>query len=327
MRTIKFVDALREGLREEMLRDENVFLLGEAIGRKQGGAFFVTKGLEEEFGKARVVETAISENIIAGVAVGAAAYGLRPVVEIMFGSLMTLVADEIHNQAGTLFYLSGGKINCPSVIRTCNWMRIVSGPHHCGNVDAFWMNSPGVKAVAPSSVYDAKGLIKSAIRDNDPVVFIEFSPLYARTGEVPEGEYLLPIGRADIKRAGGDVTVICYGPTVWDAVDAAGDLENEGVSAEVLDLRTIVPYDKEAIRQSVEKTGRAVIAYEGYKTGGVGAEITAFIAEECIDSLSAPILRVAYKDVPYPSNRSLISGMSIGKNDIVAAIRRVMDYS
>lgn len=325
MRKMKFVDALREGLREEMLRDENVFLLGEAIGKKQGGAFFVTKGLEEEFGKERVVETAISENIIAGVAVGAAVYGMRPVVEIMFGSLMTLVADEIHNQAGTMHYLSGGTITCPSVIRTSNWMRIISGPHHCGNVDAFWVNSPGIKAVAPSSAYDAKGLIKAAIRDNDPVVFIEFSPLYARSDEVPEGEYLLPIGKADIKREGGDVTVICYGPTVWDAVDAAKDLEQEGVSVEVLDLRTIVPYDKEAIRKSVEKTGRVVIAYEGYKTGGVGSEISAFIAEECIENLSAPILRVAYKDVPYASNKSLISGMSIGKKDVVNAIRKVLE--
>jgi len=325
MRKIKFVDALREGIREEMLRDENVFLLGEAIGKKQGGAFFVTKGLEEEFGKTRVVETAISENIIAGVAVGAAVYGMRPVVEIMFGSLMTLVADEVHNQAGTMYYLSGGKINCPSVIRTCNWMRIVSGPHHCGNVDAFWMNSPGIKAVAPSSAYDAKGLIKAAIRDNDPVVFIEFSPLYARSDEVPEEEYILPIGKADIKREGSDVTVICYGPTVWDAVDAAADMEKDSVSVEVLDLRTIIPYDKEAIIKSVEKTGRVIIAYEGYKTGGVGSEISAFIAEELIESLSAPVLRVAYKDVPYASNKSLISGTDIGKEDIVQAIRRVIE--
>ena len=325
MKNMKFVDALREGLREEMLRDENVFLLGEAIGKKQGGAFFVTKGLEEEFGKTRVVETAISENIIAGVAVGAAVYGMRPVVEIMFGSLMTLVTDEIHNQAGTMFYLSGGKINCPSVIRTSNWMRIISGPHHCGNVDAFWMNSPGIKAVAPSSAYDAKGLIKAAIRDNDPVVFIEFSPLYAHSDEVPDEEYLLPIGKADIKREGSDATVICYGPTVWDAVDAANELQRSGVSVEVLDLRTIIPYDKEAIIRSVEKTGRVVIAYEGYKTGGVGSEISAFIAEECIESLSAPILRVAYRDVPYASNKSLISGMAIGKDDIIRAVERTME--
>jgi len=325
MKKMKFVDALREGLREEMRRDENVFLLGEAIGKKQGGAFFVTKGLEEEFGKHRVVETAISENIIAGVAVGAAVFGMRPVAEIMFGSLMTLVADEIHNQAGTMHYLSGGAIRCPSVIRTCNWMRIISGPHHCGNVDAFWLNSPGIKAVAPSSAYDAKGLIKSAIRDDDPVVFIEFSPLYAREDYVPEEEYLLPIGKADVKRPGNDVTAICYGPTVWDAIEAADELAAEGVGVEVLDLRTIIPYDKEAIRRSVEKTGRAVIAYEGYKTGGVGSEIAAFIAEECIECLNAPVLRVAYKDVPYPSNRSLISGIAIGKRDIADAVRKAMD--
>ena len=325
MRKMKYVDALREGIREEMLRDENVFLIGEAIGKKQGGAFFVTKGLEEEFGRERVVETAISESILGGVAVGAAVFGMRPVVEIMFGSIMTLVVDEIHNQAGSMFYVSGGKIPCPSVIRTSNWMRIISGPHHCGQIDAMWVNSPGIKAVSPASAYDAKGLIKSAIRDNDPVVFIEYSPLYPHVDEVPEGEYLVPIGKADIKREGGDVTVICYATTVWDAMDAAADFAREGVSVEVLDLRTIAPYDREAIRKSVEKTGRVVIAYEGYKTGGVGSEIAAFIAEECIESLSAPVIRVACKDVPNPSNKILIEGVSIGKKDVADAIRRVLE--
>ena len=324
MSKMKFVDALREGIREEMLRDENVFLIGEAIGKKQGGAFFVTKGLEEEFGKTRVVETAISENILGGVGVGAAIFGMRPVVEIMFGSIMTLVVDEIHNQAGSMYYVSGGKIPCPSVIRTSNWMRIVSGPHHCGNIDAMWVNSPGIKAVSPASAYDAKGLIKSAIRDNDPVVFIEYSPLYPHEDEVPDTEYTVPIGKADIKRTGSDVTVICYATTVWDAMGAAEELAQEGIGVEVLDLRTIVPYDKDAIRKSVEKTGRAIIAYDGYKTGGVGSEISAFIAEECIESLSAPIIRVANKDVPTPSNRILNEGISVSKKEVAAAIRKAM---
>src|SRR5450756_1142291 len=211
MRQMKFVDALREGMIEEMRRDPDVFQIGEAIGGMQGGIFGVTKGLQEEFGKDRVIETAISEAALGGVAVGAAAYGMRPVVEIMFGSLMTLVVDEIHNQAGSLYYVSGSKIPCPMVIRTCNWMRIISGPHHCGNLDATFMNSPGVKVVIPSTPYDAKGLIKASIRDNDPVVFMEYSPLYTVKGDVPEEEYIVPIGKADIKREGKDVTVITYG--------------------------------------------------------------------------------------------------------------------
>lgn len=325
MKNMKMVDAIREALREEMIRDENVFLLGEAIGGRQGGSFKVTSGLDVEFGKARVVDTAISEAAIGGVAVGAAAYGMRPVVEIMFGTIMTLVVDEIHNQAGTLHYVSGGKINCPCVIRTCNWMRILSGPHHCGNIDAMWVNSPGIKAVAPSTPYDAKGLLKAAIRDNDPVIFIEYSPLYQKTGDVPEEDYIVPIGKADIKREGKDITVICYATTVGDALEAADEMAKEGVSVEVLDLRTIIPYDKAAIRASVEKTGRVIIAYEGYKTGGVGSEIAAFIAEECLDSLCAPIVRVACKDVPNPSNLILIDGIAIGKRDVVDAIRRQME--
>jgi pyruvate/2-oxoglutarate/acetoin dehydrogenase E1 component len=325
MKNMKMVEAIREALREELQRDEDVFLIGEAIGGMQGGIFTVTRGLEEEFGKERVIETAISEGALGGVAVGAAAFGLRPVVEIMFGSLMTLVADEVRNQAGTLFYTSGSKINCPCVIRTCNWMRIISGPHHCGNIDALWVNSPGIKAVAPSTPYDAKGLLKAAIRDNDPVVYMEYSPLYNRSGNVPEEDYIVPIGKADIKREGSDVTVICYATTVWDALESAELLEEDGVSVEVLDLRTIIPYDKDAIRASVEKTGRVVIAYEGYKTGGVGSEISAFIAEDCIESLSAPIVRVACKDVPNPSNHILIDGIAIGKREVLGAIRRVME--
>ena len=325
MKNMKMVDAIREALREEMHRDEDVFLLGEAIGGLQGGIFQVTRGLDEEFGRARVVETPISEAILGGIAVGAAAFGMRPVVEIMFGSLMTLLVDEGHNQAGTLYYTSGGKINCPCVIRTCNWMRIISGPHHCGNIDAMWVNSPGVKAVTPSTPYDAKGLMKAAIRDNDPVIFMEYSPLYTKMGDVPEEDYIVPIGKADIKREGSDVTVICYATTVGDALESAELMAKEGVGVEVLDLRTIIPYDKEAIRASVEKTGRVVIAYEGYKTGGVGSEIAAFIAEECIESLSAPVVRVACKDVPNPSNPILIDGISVGKREVLDAIRRVME--
>ncbi len=326
MKSMKYIEALREGIREEMLRDDKVMLLGECIGKVHGGAFLVTKDFDEEFGYDRVMQTPLSEAAIAGACVGAAAMGLRPVGEIMFGSLMTLIVDEIHNQAGTLHYLSGGKIKCPMVMRTSNWMRLISGPHHCGNIDAMWVNSPGIKAVSPSCAADAKGLIKAAIRDDDPVIFLEFSPLYGLVGDVPEDDdYIVPIGKADIKREGTDVTVICYATTVGDALKAASDLEEEGISVEVLDLRTIIPYDKEAIKASVAKTGRVVIAYEGYKTGGVGAEISAFIAEECIEDLAGPIVWTACKDVPNPSNAVLLEGIKVDKSDVIAAIRKAMD--
>ena len=325
MKTMRFMDAINEALCEELARDEKVFLIGEEIGGIQGGCFAVTKGIEEKFGTERIINTPLSEAALGGIAVGAAAFGYRPVVEIMFGSLMPLVADEVHNQAGTLHYVSGGKINVPMVIRTCNWMRLISGPHHCGNIDAFFVNSPGIKAVAPATPADAKGLLKAAIRDNDPVIFFEYSPLYTKTGEVPEDEdFIIPIGKADIKKEGTDVTIIAYGVTVPDALAVAEIMEKQGISVEVLDLRTIIPYDKEAIKKSVAKTGRVIVAYEGYKTGGVGSEIAAFIAEECIEDLSAPVLRVACKDIPNPSNMTLIEGIAISQQDYIDAIARVL---
>ena len=324
MKTMRYIEALREGLAEELRRDKNVFLIGESLGKEQGGMFKVTDGLDREFGSDRVIDSPLSEAALGGTAVGAAIFGMRPVVEIMFGSLMPLVLDEVHNQAGTMYYVSGGKINVPMVIRTCNWMRIVSGPHHCGNFDAAFVNSPGVKVVVPSTPYDVKGLIKASIRDDDPVVFMEYSPLYQIKGEVPDEEYVLPIGKADIKREGADISVITYGVGVHDSLAAAEELEKSGISLEVLDLRTILPYDKEAIRKSVAKTGRAIVAYEGFKTGGAGAEFAAFIGEECIEYLSAPILRVANKDVPNPSNSLLIKGISPSKQDIVEAAFKVM---
>ena len=325
MKNMRFIEALREGLAEELKRDPDVFLIGESLGKEQGGMFKVTEGLDREFGPDRVIDSPLSEAALGGMAVGAAIFGMRPVVEIMFGSLMPLVLDEVHNQAGTMYYTSGGKINVPMVIRTCNWMRIVSGPHHCGNFDACFVNSPGIKVVVPSTPYDVKGLIKASIRDNDPVVFMEYSPLYQVKGDVPEEEYVLPIGKADIKREGTDISVITYGVGVHDALAAAAELEKSGISLEVVDLRTILPYDKEAIVKSVSKTGRAIVAYEGFKTGGAGAEFAAFIGEECIEYLSAPIIRVACKDVPNPSNSRLIKGISVSDKDIIEAAIKVME--
>ncbi len=324
MKTMRFIEALREGLAEEMRRDPDVFQIGESLGGEQGGMFKVTEGLDKEF-PGRVIDSPICEAVLGGVAVGAGMFGMRPVVEIMFGSLMPLLLDEIHNQAGTLHYVSGGQFNCSMVVRTCNWMRIVSGPHHCGNFDAAFVNSPGVKVVVPSTPYDVKGLIKASIRDNDPVVFMEYSPLYQIKGEVPEEEYVLPIGKADVKREGTDVSIITYGVGVHDALAAAQEAEKSGISVEVVDLRTILPYDKEAIKQSVAKTGRAIVSYEGFKTGGAGAEFAAFIAEECIEDLSAPVLRVACADVPNPSNSKLIQTLAVNKQSVLDAIFKVME--
>ena len=326
MRSIKFMQAINEAIAEEMRRDEKVFLVGEEVGKPQEGCFAVTKGLEDEFGKDRIVNTPLSEAALGGVFVGASMFGLRPIVEIMFGTLMTLVADEVRDQAGPMYYVSGGTINVPGVIRTADWMRIVSGPHHYGNFDTLMINSPGIKCVAPATPADAKGLLKAAIRDNDPVIFLEYTPLYNMVGDVPDGDYVLPIGKADIKKEGSDVTIIGYATTVIDALTVANELEKQDIHVEVLDLRTIAPFDKDAIRRSVAKTGRAIVAYDGYKTGGVGSEIAAFIAEECLDDLVAPVLRVANKDIPNPCNPLLIEGIAINKQEILDAVAKVLAY-
>jgi pyruvate/2-oxoglutarate/acetoin dehydrogenase E1 component len=270
------------------------------------------------------MDTPISEAAIAGAAVGAAIFGARPVAEIMFNNLLALCGDEIHNQAGKFHYLSGGQVRVPTVIRTSSWMRMVSGPHHCGVLDAWMMNTPGIKVVAPATPADAKGLLKSSVRDQDPVVFIEHSALYFQEGDVPEGDYLIPVGQAAVRRVGRDVTVITYGILVGEALKAAEHLATEGIDVEVLDLRTLKPLDEEAILQSVERTGRAVVAYEGTKTAGVGAEISALIAEKAIECLDAEIVRVASPDVPQPHNAALLSRLTVTSADIVRGIRTAL---
>jgi 2-oxoisovalerate dehydrogenase E1 component len=323
-RTVQYVEALREALREELQRDETVFLLGEGIGGQQQGVFNVTQGLDQEFGEERVMETPLSEAAIAGAAVGASIFGRRPVAEIMFNNLLALCGDEIHNQAGKFHYVSGGQVRVSAVIRTSSWMRAVSGPHHCGALDAWMLYTPGIKVVAPSSPADAKGLLKASIRDDDPVVFIEHSALYFTDGPVPEGEYVVPIGKADIKRAGNDVSVITYGALVNEAMCAAEEIAGEGIDVEVIDLRTLKPLDVKTILGSVERTGRVVVAYEGYKTGGVGAEISAMIAENVIDYLDGPLVRVAAPDVPQPHNDRLLEAVTVDEDDIIAGIRRAL---
>jgi 2-oxoisovalerate dehydrogenase E1 component len=328
-RKTRYVDAIRDALAEEMSRDPKVFVYGEAIGGEQQGIFKATAGLQEEFGPLRVMETPLSEAAIAGSAVGAAIFGMRPVAEIMFNNLLALVGDELHNQAGKFHYLSGGSVTVPAVIRTASWMRVTSGPHHCGLLDAWLMNTPGIKVVSPATPADAKGLLKAAIRDDDPVLFLEHSALYKTEGPVPEGDYVVPIGVANVVRKGRDVSIITYGFLVAESLAAAQMLEEEGsphggIDAEVIDLRTLKPLDKETVLASVWKTGRAVVAYEGTKFAGAGAEVAALIAEESIDWLEGPVVRVAMPDVPYPSNPTLLTEIMIDCHHIIAGVRRAM---
>ena len=324
MRKIKFRDALREALREEMRRDPAVFLLGEDIGRYWGGAFKVTNGLAEEFGDERVRDTPISESAIIGTAVGAAITGMRPVAEVMFGDLTVLAMDQIANQAAKIRYMFGGQAKCSLVIRTPFGAGVNIASHHSQSLEAFFMHVPGLYVAVPSTPYDAKGLLKTAIRGNNPVFFCEHKLLYPIEGEVPEHEYTVPFGVADVKREGADVTVVATLYMVHKALKAAKELDSEGVSAEVLDPRTLTPLDKQAIIRSVKKTGRIVIVTEDCKTTGVSAEIAAVVAEEALDYLDAPIKRVAEPDTPIPFSPPLEQYVIPNEKAIIKAVKEVV---
>ena len=324
MREISYRDALREALREEMRRDPTVFLLGEDIGRYWGGAFKVTKGLAEEFGDERVRDTPISESAIVGAAVGAAITGMRPVAEIMFGDLTTLAMDQIVNQAAKIRYMFGGQTKVPLVIRTPFGGGVNIAAHHSQCLEALFMHVPGLQVAVPSTPYDAKGLLKTAIRNDNPVIFCEHKLLYPITGPVPDEEYTLPFGVADIKREGNDVTVVATLYMVHKALKAAEELEKDGISVEIVDPRTLVPLDKETIINSVKKTGRVVIVTEDCKTAGVSAEIAAVIAEEALDYLDAPIKRVANPDVPIPFSPPLESFVIPDEKRIIEAVKEVV---
>jgi len=324
MRKITYRDALREALREEMLRDERVFLVGEDIGKYWGGAFKVTKGLAEEFGEERVRDTPISESAIVGVAIGAAITGMRPVAEIMFGDLTALAMDQIANQAAKLRYMFGGQISVPLVIRTPFGGGVNIAAHHSQSLEAWFMHVPGLYVAVPSTPYDAKGLLKTAIRGENPVVFCEHKLLYPVEGEVPEEEYTVPFGVAAIRREGKDVTMVATLYMVYKALLAAETLEKEGISVEVVDPRTLVPLDKEALINSVKKTGRLVVISEDCKTAGVTAEISAIIAEEAIDYLDAPIKRVAAADTPIPFSPPLENFVLPDENQIIKAVKEII---
>jgi pyruvate dehydrogenase E1 component beta subunit len=323
MAIVTYRDALNQALREEMQRDPDVFLMGEEVGVYQG-AYKVSRGLLDEFGPMRVVDTPITELGFAGVGVGAAMVGLRPVIEFMTWNFALLAIDQLVNSAAKMRYMSAGQVGVPAVFRGPGGSALQLGAQHSQAFESYYAHIPGLKVVMPATPADAKGLLKSAIRDDDPVVFIEGEMLYNLKGEVPEGEHVIPLGKADIKRPGSDVTIVCHSKTVAVALKAAEQLAGEDVSAEVLDLRTIRPLDAEAVLGSVGRTHRCVVAEEGWPFAGVGAQVVDTIQREAFDELDAPILRVTSADVPMPYNKQLEKAAKVDPARVVAAVRSVL---
>jgi len=324
MKEITYRDAIREALREEMIRNETVFLLGEDIGRYWGGAFKATDKLAEEFGDERVRDTPISESTIIGTAVGAAITGMRPVAEIMFGDLTALAMDQIANQAAKIRYMFGGQAKAPLVIRTPFGAGVNIASHHSQSLEAWFMHTPGLWVAVPSTPYDAKGLLKTAIRGDNPVFFCEHKLLYPTKGMVSEEDFTVPFGKADVKREGDDVTIFATMFMVHKALTAAEQLGKAGISAEVIDPRTLLPLDRTTILSSVKKTGRIVIVSEDCKTAGVSAEIAAVVAEEALDYLDAPIKRVAEPDTPIPFSPPLENFVIPNENRIIKAAKEIV---
>ena len=324
MPVINYVTAIREAMREEMERDENVFVLGEDVGYK-GGVFGATKGMIQQFGEMRVLDTPLSESAIAGVAIGAAMYGMRPIAEMQYADFMLPATNQIINEAAKIRYRSNNDWGCPVVIRAPIGGGVFGGLYHSQCTESVFFGTPGLKLVAPSTPYDAKGLLKAAVRDPDPVLFFEHKKCYQMIeGEVPDGDYVVPIGKADVKRDGDDITVITYGLTVHFALEAAAELEREGIDALVLDLRTLQPLDKEAVLTAAAKTGKVLIVHEDNKTGGVGAEVSAIIAEELLFELDAPIMRLCAPDVPaMPISPPLEKHYMLNKDKVKEAMRRL----
>jgi 2-oxoisovalerate dehydrogenase E1 component beta subunit len=326
MPDLSYLDAIREALQEEMRRDPKVFVLGEDVGA-YGGAFGVTQGLYDEFGEARVVDTPISESAIIGVSIGAALRGYRPVAEMQFADFISCGFDQIVNQAATLRYRYGGRAAVPIVVRAPSGGNVGGGLYHSQNPEAWFIHRPGLKVVAPSTAYDAKGLLKAAIRDDNPVVYFEHKYLYRRAkGPVPEGDEIVPIGVAATRREGGDATLLTYGAMVMPSLEAADRLSKEGVEVEVIDLRTLLPYDKDAIFASLEKTSRVLIVHEDVKTLGLGAELSAVIVEERFDALDAPVMRVTYPDTHPPFSHVLEAANLPNADTITEALRKLAAY-
>jgi len=323
MPVITYRDALNQALREEMQRDDRVFLMGEEVA-VYNGAYKVSKGLLAEFGEMRVVDTPITELGFAGVGVGAAMVGLRPVIEFMTWNFALLAIDQVVNAAAKMLYMSGGQFNIPMVFRGPNGAALQLSGQHSQAWESWLAHIPGLKVVAPGTPYDAKGLLKSAIRDDNPVCFLEGEMLYNTKGEVPEEEYTIPLGKAELKREGDHATVVTHGKMVLVAMQAADQLAKEGVRVDVVDLRTVRPMDTEAVYASVRKTNRCVVVEEGWELCGVGAQVVDYVQRECFDHLDAPVLRVHQADVPMPYAKQI---EKLAKPDVpktVAAVKKVM---
>ena len=314
-------------MQEELARDESVFVIGEDVGIR-GGVFLATDGFIEQFGESRVIDTPLAESSIAGIALGAAMHGMRPIAEIQFADFIWPVFNQIVGEAARVRYGSKGKLQVPLVLRTPYGGGIRGALYHSQSVEAYFYHTPGLKVVAPATPYDAKGLLKSAIRDDDPVIFLEHKRTYRLVrGEVPDEEYTLPIGKADVKRVGDDMTVVTYGLMVHHCLEAANELANEGVNVEVVDLRTLRPIDEEMIVSSVNKTGKALVVHEDNKAGGIGGEVAAIISENCFEHLDGPVTRLAGPEVPaMPFSPPLEAIYMLDTAKIADAMRKLAAY-
>ncbi|WP_026558874.1 alpha-ketoacid dehydrogenase subunit beta [Bacillus sp. J37] len=327
MAVISYIEAITMAMREEMERDENVFVLGEDVGKK-GGVFKATAGLYDQFGEARVIDTPLAESAIAGVGIGAAMYGMRPVAEMQFADFIMPAVNQIVSEAAKIRYRSNNDWSCPITIRAPFGGGVHGALYHSQSVEAMFANQPGLKIVIPSTPYDAKGLLKAAIRDDDPVLFFEHKRAYRLIkGEVPNDDYVLPIGKADVKREGDDVTVITYGLCVHFALQAAERLANDGVSVHVVDLRTVYPLDKETIIEAASKTGKVLLVTEDNKEGSIIGEVSAIIAENCLFDLDAPIMRLAGPDVPaMPYAPTMEKFFMMNPDKVEEAIRKLAEF-
>ena len=320
MRQITFSQATLEAMAEEMRRDESIFVMGEDIAR-QGGIFGQFKGLPEEFGYDRVMDTPISETAIIGASIGAALAGMRPVADMHYADFMGVAMDELFNQMAKIRYMFGGQTTVPMVVRAPDGMSSCAAAQHSQSIESWFMNIPGVIVVTPSNAADAKGLLKSALRDDNPVIYFENKILYREKGEVPDGDYLVPIGKAKVVKEGTDITIISYSIAMKKAFEVTELLEKQGIHAELIDLRTLVPYDKETILQSVKKTHRLAIIHEAVKQGGVGSEIAAFVAENALEYIDAPIMRFGAPFTPVPFSPPLEKAYRLDSEKIAKEIK------
>jgi 2-oxoisovalerate dehydrogenase E1 component beta subunit len=324
MPVLTYLEAIRQGIWEEMERDPSVFLLGEDIGA-YGGAFKVTAGMLEKFGEERVIDTPISESAIVGAAVGAALMGMRPVAEMQFMDFIACGFDQIVNMAAKMHYRWGPAV--PMVIRGPCGAGVHGGPYHSQSNEMWFVHTPGLKVVMPATAYDAKGLIKAAIRDDNPVIFYEHKFLYRRIKEeIPEGDYVIPIGKAAVRREGNDMVVITYGAMVWAALEAARELEKDGLSLEVVDLRTLLPYDEEAELASVRKCNKVILLHEDTRTGGMAGELAGLIAEKAFEDLDGPIMRITAPDTPVPFSPPLEEYFLPNAQKVVEAARKLAEF-